>query len=242
MGGATLELLAAPPPSALVAVAHPDDVDFGAGGTAAWIVAAGGRVGYVIATDGDAGGFDESVARDEIPGLRRREQREAAARTGVVDVRFLGFADGRLEPSLELRRELTAEIRRQRPEVVITQSPERNLDRVPSTHPDHRAVGQAALDAVYPDARNPFAFPELAALAAHVVHEVWIMGAPAPTHAIDVTEVVETKLAALAAHQSQLPDWPATSAMVREWLVAGAAAAGLPPGRLAETFRVVRIP
>ena len=146
---------------ALVISAHPDDVDFGAAGTVATWTDAGVEVAYCIVTDGDAGGFDPSVPRAEIPGIRRAEQTAAAKEVGVTDLAFLGYPDGRLVTSLELRRDLSREIRRVRPERVLCPSPERNWQRIFASHPDHLAAGEASMGAVYPDARNPFAHPEL---------------------------------------------------------------------------------
>lgn len=225
----------------LAVMAHPDDVDFGAAGTVATLTDAGVRVVYCIVTDGDAGGSDATITRPEMAELRRGEQQAAAAVVGVDDVRFLGYADGRLVESLELRRDISRVIRQVRPDVVICQSPEWHLDRIFASHPDHRAAGSAALAAVYPDARNPFAFPELLAegLEPWAVGEVWLTAHPTTTDAIDVTARVERKLAALSCHATQLADPPATMERVRQWLTVTAAAHGLPDGRSAEAFRVV---
>ncbi|HEY5989321.1 MAG TPA: PIG-L family deacetylase, partial [Streptosporangiaceae bacterium] len=144
----------------LVITAHPDDVDFSAAGTIAGWTDAGIEVVYCIVTDGDAGGYDEAVPRLEIPALRRAEQTAAAKHVGVHDIRFLGYPDGRVEATIELRKDLARVIRQVRPDRVVCPSPERNYVRPGISHPDHRAVGSAAMDAVYPDARNPFAFPE----------------------------------------------------------------------------------
>jgi len=236
---------------ALAVFAHPDDIDFGAAGTVARWVEAGTKVTYAVVTDGDAGGFDPAVAREEIPRIRRAEQQEAAAELGVSEVVFLGYPDGRLSPSLDLRRDIARLVRQVRPQRVLTQSPLRNLDRIYASHPDHLATGEATLCAVYPDARNQFAHPELAAegLAAHVVPEVWLMGGPPEGQwadsvgygmvAVDVTDVVDRKLAALRRHVSQMVEIDDLSGMIKGWLGSVAAAAGLPDGRLAEAFRVV---
>ena len=145
----------------LVIAAHPDDVDFSAAGTIALWTSAGIEVIYCIVTDGDAGGRDESVPRAEIPAMRRAEQTAAAKQVGVHDLRFLGYPDGRVEATLGLRKDLARVIRQVRPDRLVCPTPERNYARLGTSHPDHRAVGSAALDAVYPDARNPFAFPGL---------------------------------------------------------------------------------
>lgn len=226
----------------LVVVAHPDDVDFGSAGTMACLAAKGVHITYCLVTDGDAGGFDPSISRLEMASMRRKEQTAAANTVGVKDLVFLGYPDGRVEATLELRRDISRVIREVRPQVVVTQSPERNLDRIFASHPDHLAAGAAALSAVYPDSRNPFAFPELldAGLDAWTVDEVWLAGHHEPTDVIDVTEFVDLKIEALLCHQSQHPDPVLMQERVRTWMGATAAAKGLPEGRLAEGFRVVR--
>ncbi|HEX3749668.1 MAG TPA: PIG-L deacetylase family protein [Streptosporangiaceae bacterium] len=227
----------------LAIAAHPDDLDFGSAGTIAGWTSAGIEVVYCIVTDGDAGGFDESFPREEMAPLRRAEQTAAAKAVGVHDLRFLGYPDGRVEATLGLRKDLARVIRQVRPDRVLCPSAERNYARIGTSHPDHRAVGSAALDAVYPDARNPFTFPELVAdegLAAWIVPEVWIAGGiPAPDHYVDVTETFPRKVAALRAHQSQTGHLTDLDDRIRERLARMAAQAGLPEGRLAEGFQVL---
>ncbi len=225
----------------LVVTAHPDDVDFGAAGSVAVWIDAGIEVAYCVVTDGDAGGSDLTMPRTEMAALRRDEQRKAAAAVGVSDVRFLGFPDGRLEPSLELRRAISAVIRRFRPDRVVTQSPDRNWSRIYASHPDHLAAGEAATCAVYPDARNPFAFPELLeeGLEPHVVPELWLMATDRADRAVDVTARFDAKLAALRSHVSQVGDGAHLDELLRTWLSATAASAGLPEGSLAEAYQVV---
>jgi LmbE family N-acetylglucosaminyl deacetylase len=226
----------------LAITAHPDDVDFGAAGTIARWTDAGIEVTYCVVTDGDAGGYDEDFPRADVPALRRAEQIAAAKCVGVHDVRFLGYPDGRVEATLDLRRDLARVIRQVRPDRVVCPSPERNYARMPASHPDHRAVGSAALDAVYPDARNPFAFPELRereALAPWKVREVWISGSPSPTHYVDVTDTFPRKIAALSAHASQLAQLDGLEERLRGWLGRAALLGGLPEGRLAEAFQVL---
>jgi LmbE family N-acetylglucosaminyl deacetylase len=227
----------------LAIAAHPDDLDFGSAGTVATWTDAGLDVIYCIVTDGDAGGYDESVGRGEMAALRRNEQAAAAKHVGVTDLRFLGYPDGRVEATLALREDLARVIRQVRPDRVVCPSPERNYTRMPPSHPDHRAVGSAALDAVYPDARNPFAFPELLrdeGLEAWTVREVWIAGAPSPNHYVDVTGTADRKIAALRAHQSQTGHMDGLEGMIRSWLARNAGQAGLPDGRLAEAFQVIQ--
>jgi LmbE family N-acetylglucosaminyl deacetylase len=128
---------------------------------------------------------------------------------------------------------------------VVLQSPQRNWTRIPASHPDHLATGEAAMCAVYPDARNPFAFPELLAdegLDAWTVPEVWVMGSESADHYVDVTDTFETKLAALRAHLTQTGHRDDLADMLGAMHAASARAGGLPEGRLAEAFRVVRVP
>ncbi len=225
----------------LVVAAHPDDVDFGMAGTVATWTAAGTEVAYLIVTDGDAGGFDRSISRPEMAAMRRDEQRAAAKTVGVDQVMFLGYTDGRLVPSIELRRDISRVVRQFRPDRLVCQSPERTWQRIGASHPDHLAAGEAAVCAVYPDARNPFAHPELlaAGLEPHIVPELWLMAGREPNRYVDVTDTAERKLAALRCHASQLPEVEAVETRVRGWLAATAAAGGLPEGRLAEAFQVV---
>ena len=238
--GMDIEADAVVPARALVVTAHPDDVDFGAGGTVARLTAAGCTVSYAIVTDGDAGELPDDVDRSAGGALRRAEQVDAAAELGVPadDVHFLGFADGTVVASMDLRVAIARTIRVTRPDVVICQSPERRWDSVFASHPDHLAAGEATLRAVYPDARNPHAHPALAAegLEPHTVRECWVMAHPEPDRFVDVTETFDQKVAALTAHRSQtghmdLPEF------IGGWVRATAQQAGLPDGSMAEAFR-----
>jgi len=233
----------------LVVTAHPDDVDFGSAGTVAAFTSAGLEVTYCIVTNGEAGGSDRALPRSEMAALRQDEQRAAASVVGVSDVRFLGHPDGRVQATLDLRRDISRVIRQVRPERVITQSPERNWDFIYASHPDHLAAGEAAVCAVYPDARNPFAHPELLegeGLEPWTVPELWIMGPGAgeasSRMAVETTATVDRKVAALMCHKSQMTDPDAIAQRVRAASLAMGATAGLPAGRSAELFRVTRIP
>ena len=225
----------------LVVTAHPDDVDFAAAGSVAVWTGRGIEVSYCIATDGDAGGSDQSISRPEMAAIRREEQLLAARAVGGTDVTFLGFADGRVQPSLELRAAISRVIRTVRPDRVVAQSPERSWTRIYASHPDHLATGEAAACAVYPDARNPFAFPELLAegLVEHTVPELWIMATERANRVVDATDVYDRKLAALKSHASQVGDGDHLDGLLRGWMGGTALAAGLPEGRLAEAFHVV---
>jgi LmbE family N-acetylglucosaminyl deacetylase len=227
---------------ALVVMAHPDDVDYGAAGTVAHWVRHQWSVTYCIVTDGDAGCEDPAADRTELARTRRQEQWAAARVVGVTDVRFLGRPDGLVEPGPALRRDITRIIRQVRPHLVLTHSPERNHLRIKSSHPDHRAVGAATLDAVYPDARNPGAFPELQldeGLEAWTVPEVWLRGGPVTDRFVDVTDTFEAKMAAIRAHRSQGGAEPGFDEVMRARLAALALDAGLPHGRLCEAFQVI---
>jgi LmbE family N-acetylglucosaminyl deacetylase len=227
----------------LCVFAHPDDVDFSAAGTVAQWVAGGIDVSYVLVTRGDAGGFDDTD-RSHMPAIREAEQRAAAKALGVTSVEFLdGYLDGRVTPSLELRRDLVKSIRKYRPDRILTSSPLRRWDRMAGpSHPDHLAVGEAVTAALYPDARNEFAHPELLrdeGLAPWVVREIWYAGGPDPDHGIDITGTFDAKLAALGAHASQTSHFDLV-AMLRERAASLAKVLGQPEGTLAEAFTVLR--
>ena len=227
----------------LVIVAHPDDVDFGAAGTIAQWTDAGIDVRYCIVTNGDAGGSDPSISRADMGRLRQAEQTAAAKQVGVTELTFLGYPDGRVEATLELRKDLSRVIRMVRPDRVVCPSAERNDTRIGTSHPDHRAVGSAALDAVYPDSRNQFAFPELLAeekLEPWTVREVWISASPEPTHYVDITDTFPRKAAALRAHASQIADFDQLQERLLGMTTRLAEQGGLPEGRLAEAFLVIQ--
>lgn len=229
---------------ALAVVAHPDDADFGAGGTLATWVDEGFEVTLVVCTRGDQGGLaDADIAA--MGAVREREQRAAAAIIGIRDVRFLdGHRDGWLTPTWELQRDLVRIIRQVRPHRVLQQSPERWYERLYASHPDHLAAGEATIRAIYPASENPHAWPELVhreELPAYRVPEIWLMGHPDPNHAVDVTDVIDRKLAALRAHASQTGHMEDLEERVRGMAAASAEQAGLPEGRLAELFKRIVI-
>lgn len=229
----------------LVAVAHPDDAEFWAGGTIAHWTDASVAVTYCVLTNGDAGGFDPSLPRPGIPRIRQAEQQKAAARLGVHDVRFSDLAEGELRrDSPALHVELVRMIRQVRPQVVVTWSPEWNWQRFRSCHPDHLATGAAVLTAIYPDAGNQFALPHLLddeGLEPWTVREAWLLNSPQReiNHYVDITETFDRKVAAVRAHASQIKDPDPLADRLRERIAPNTAAAGLPEGRLAEAFQVV---
>ena len=218
---------------ALVVTAHPDEAEFGAAGTIAKLVRDGCEVAYVIVTNGDKGSGDRSMTPERLARIREDEQRNAARTLGVEQVRFLGYEDGEVEDTRDLRREVAREIRRFRPDLVICQNPARTYN-LGASHRDHRVVGGVALDCVYPLARDHMAFPELMPeFEPHKVREVYVMQWEQPQLIVDIGDVFDLKIKALACHQSQFADFAAVEARVRE----RAGELGKPKGyAYAETF------
>ena len=218
---------------ALVVTAHPDDTEFGAAGTIAKLVRDGCEVSYVVVTNGNKGSRDRSMAPERLARIRADEQRNAARALGVERVQFLGYEDGEVEDTRELRRDVSREIRRFRPDLVICQTPNRTYN-LGASHRDHRIVGGVTLDCVYPLARDHMAFPELMPeFEPHKVREVYVMQWESPQLVVDIGDVFDLKLKALACHQSQFADFVAVEARVRE----RAAALGKPSGyAYAEAF------
>jgi LmbE family N-acetylglucosaminyl deacetylase len=194
------------PDRVLVVAAHPDDAEFGAGGTVARWVAEGTEVGYLIATRGDKGSDDPNVDLGALAARREAEQREAAAVVGVTRVDFLDEPDGQVEPTLALRERITRAIRAFRPEIVMTHDPTVlfvNNEWV--NHPDHRAVGQATVDAVFPTARDPLNFREHldAGLGPWKVAELFLWSTNEANQLVDIGDTLDRKIAALERHASQ---------------------------------------
>ena len=228
----------------LVVTAHPDDLDFGAGGTIAQWSAKGIEISYCIATNGDQGGNDPKITREEMKQIRRREQTAAGKVLGVSDIHFLNYRDGWLTPTIELRKDIVRVIRKVRPQRMLIQSPERNWNRLGASHPDHLAAGEAAIQAIYPDSGNPFAFEDLLhdeKLEPWGIKEVWVMMADGSDHHVDITDTFDLKMKALAAHASQTSHMEGFEERIREWGTSMGAAVGLTDGRLAETFKIVTI-
>jgi LmbE family N-acetylglucosaminyl deacetylase len=226
----------------LVISAHPDDSDFGASGTIAQWVKKGIEVAYVFCTNGDQGGEESGFTKEEMPAIRQREQRAAGAVIGVSDITFLNYIDGNLEATLGLRKDLVRQIRISQPDRMVCQSPERNWDRIGASHPDHLVAGESAIQAVYPDARNPFAFTDLLekeGLQPWRVKEVWVTAFANPDHFVDITDTFDLKIKALQAHASQTSHNENLETMVREWGERNAAAASFAQGRIAEAFKIV---
>jgi LmbE family N-acetylglucosaminyl deacetylase len=191
----------------LVVSAHPDDPDFGAGGTIGKLAKNGSKVTYVIVTDGSQGGEDPTQRDSELIAIRQKEQKAAARVLGVKKVEFLGYKDGHLSPDLKLRRDIVRMIRKYKPELVITHIPGRVLDApMGGSHPDHLAVGEATMAAVYPDSRNPRAFRSLLkeGFPAHEVKEVWIPFWTSGEYLVDISSTLDLKIEALHKHKSQV--------------------------------------
>ena len=200
----------------LVITAHPDDSEFGAGGTVAKFVKDGREVAYCIVTNGNKGSSDRTMTPERLAGIRAEEQRNAARVLGVESVSFLGYPDGEVEDTRDLRRDVSREIRRFRPDLVICQNPNRTYN-LGASHRDHRTVGGVVLDCVYPLARDHLAFPELLPeFEPHKVREVYVMQWNEPHIVNDISEVIDLKLKALACHASQFKDFAAVEARVRQ--------------------------
>jgi LmbE family N-acetylglucosaminyl deacetylase len=224
------------PSSAMVIVAHPDDAEFTMAGTISLWTRSGCQVTYVICTDGNAGSHEPGMTREKLAQIRRGEQHAACATLGVDDVVFLGYDDGQLQPSLQLRRDLVRVIREYKPEVVLTSDPTRLFggDNY-INHPDHRAAGQAALDAVAPASGMPLLWPEVG--APHRVAQVYVYGNDQANLWVDISDTVEIKIEALKKHASQLGDWDPTE-RIKGWSAQTGKDRGLAH---AESFRVITL-
>jgi LmbE family N-acetylglucosaminyl deacetylase len=199
----------------MVIVAHPDDAEFTMAGAVACWARHGCRVTYVLCTDGNAGSHEPGVTCARLAEIRRAEQRAACAVLGVSAVEFLGYPDGQLQPSLELRRDLVRVIRAHQPEAVVTGDPtELFVSDAYINHPDHRAAAQAALDAVAPAAAMPLLWPETG--APHRVQRVYVHGRQPPNHYVDISETIDQKIEALRRHASQMGEWDPTD-MIKRW-------------------------
>ncbi len=223
----------------MVVTAHPDDSEFGAGGTVAKLVKQGCDVTYVIVTNGNKGSGDRTMTPERLAKIRAEEQRNAARALGVERVEFLGYPDGELEDTRDLRRDVTRQIRRWRPDLVIAQNPRRTYNLYAS-HRDHRITAGVVLDCVYPLARDHMAFPELMpSFEPHKVREIYLMQWENPHLVLDIADTMDLKLKALACHASQLGDFPSVEKRVR----ARSAELGKPKGyAYAEAFDRIVMP
>lgn len=230
-----------PPQSAMAIHAHPDDQEFTIAGTLAKWARAGCEIVTVCITSGDAGSNDKTEAqmtKPQLAQIREQEQRDACRVLGVRHVEFLHYPDGTLQPTLELRRDLTRLIRKYKPEVVICGDPTvRFYGNSYMNHPDHRVTADVALDAVFPSAGTKFIFPELLmeGFEPHEVRKVFIHGSDKPETFIDISPVIDVKIAALKEHRTQVHDWD-PGEMIKEW----AKEEGKPRGlEFAEAYRVM---
>jgi LmbE family N-acetylglucosaminyl deacetylase len=200
----------------LVITAHPDDSEFGAGGTVAKLVKEGREVAYCIVTNGNKGSSDRTMTPERLATIRADEQRNAARVLGVERVAFLGYPDGEVEDTRDLRRDISREIRRSRPDLVICQNPNRTYN-LGASHRDHRTVGGVVLDCVYPLARDYLAFPELQRdYEPHNVREVYTVQWEQPGLVVDITDTMDRKLEAIRCHASQIADFAAFEARMRD--------------------------
>lgn len=208
-------------PSVVLGIAaHPDDLDYGAAGTLALFASQGAAVHYLILTDGSKGTEDPDITTIELVKIRETEQKEAVRVIGGSGVTFLGYPDGGLEVTQELKKEIVKVIRTIKPDVVVTTDPSVLFSPARGfiNHPDHRAAGQAALDAVFPLARDHLAYPDLYAQGylPHKTKTVLLTNFDRGNFDVDISATFETKIAALKAHASQIGDPVETSAMLRE--------------------------
>jgi LmbE family N-acetylglucosaminyl deacetylase len=236
----SLEVYSAIPASVMVIVAHPDDAEFMVSGTVARWARAGSEIVYLLVTDGNKGSSDPEATPEQLARLRQEEQRAAGRVLGLKDVEFLHYEDGMVEPTIALRRDITRVIRRHKPLAAICQDPTRFYSgRGYINHPDHRAVGEAALAAIYPAARDRLTFPELLAegLEPHKVREVFIGASEGEDVIVDISETIGMKVEALKAHKSQIGAWDAGT-MIQEWAAQAATDQSFAFG---ETYRYIKL-
>lgn len=220
--------------------AHPDDPEFFAGGTFARWAAEGAHIIFVVATSGDKGSGDPEMTSQRLAEIREAEERAAAAVLGVKEVIFLRYPDGELQPTLTLRHDIVRLIRLKRPDVIVTNDPTVFWwGTTGINHPDHRAIGEATMDAVYPTARDRLNFPEMErdeGLPTHKVYQLYLAATASPTTKVDVTDYVETKILALREHKSQIADMDAMAERMRSFKDAEAPEEA---PRYMEQFRVI---
>lgn len=206
------------PKTAMFIFAHPDDIEFGVAGTAAKWARAGSRVIYVVITDGNVGSHEDGMTPEKLAEIRRAEQTAAADVAGAECI-FLGYHDGFLQPTLELRKDLVRLIRRHKPDAVVCLDP---TNLFPSAdyinHPDHRAAGTATLDAVFPAAEMTMLYPDLAAegLVGHKVSDVFVSFGVRTNYYVDISDTIELKIEALNKHVSQVGG-SSLDDMIRQW-------------------------
>ncbi len=228
------------PESALFIFAHPDDIEFGVAGTAAKWARQGSEVVYVVITDGNVGSHEDGMTPEKLASIRRAEQQAAADMAGAKACIFLGYHDGFLQPTLELRKDLVRLIRKYKPEAVVCGDPTNYFpaeDYI--NHPDHRAAGQAALDAVFPAAEMTMLYPDLAAegLAGHKVSYVFVSFSQQPDYYVDISDTIDLKIDALRKHVSQIGEWDPAD-RIKDWNASAGKKVGF---KYAEAFRRFRL-
>jgi LmbE family N-acetylglucosaminyl deacetylase len=217
--------------------AHPDDNEFVIGGSVARWTREGRDVAFCLVSTGGAGVNEHTPSNEGLIPIREREQRAAAKILGVKELMLLGYVDGTLEPTLGMRRDLTRVIRRWRPDVVVTGDPTvRYYGNEYLNHPDHRAVADAALDAVFPSSETSAIFPELLAegLPPHKVKQVLISGSLEPDVFVDISRTLAVKCRALKAHRSQVGKGEWVDQLLTAWAIRDGKRGGL---RHAEAFK-----
>ncbi|MBI4282713.1 MAG: PIG-L family deacetylase [Chloroflexi bacterium] len=230
----------------MLIVAHPDDGEFMAAGTLAKWARQGSEICYVLCTSGDKGTSDPEMKPEELAAIREREQRGAAAVVGARDVVFLRYADGTLQNTLELRKDLVRQIRRYKPDILVCQDPTMRYTDGYINHPDHRAAGDAALDAVFPSARDYHVFPEIATeegLMPHKTLEVYLGAQDSnATVWVDIADTIDVKIAALYEHMSQVGKDPERLKTMAERIKERCAEVGTAHAmRYAESFRYIHL-
>lgn len=215
--------------------AHPDDIEFSGAGTAARWAREGCQIIYVVLTDGNVGSHDKEMTAEKLAQVRRQEQRQAAEVVGVQECLFLGYHDGLLEPTLELRKKLVRLIRQHKPNVVVCGDPTFYFSETYINHPDHRAAAQVALDAAFPAAEMPLLYPEMKeeGLTPHKVNYVYVSSRGEANYYVDITDTLALKIEALRQHSSQFGDWDPAE-RVTEWSAEVGKKVGF---KYAESFR-----
>ncbi|HLQ05583.1 MAG TPA: PIG-L deacetylase family protein [Verrucomicrobiae bacterium] len=224
---------------AMVVYAHPDDAEFGLAGTMAKWARAGVELTYCMVTNGASGSDDPNVTREKLRDTRYAEQREAAKILGVKNCVFLGYEDGYLYPTLEVRRDVARQIRIHKPDVLFTMDPTFRIGGNYVNHPDHIAAGEVTLRSINPDASTRNMFPELwkeEHLEPHKPKALFLLAFGEADMVVDISDVIDTKIKALLAHKSQL--FPGAEDMIRGWAKETGKAKGY---KAAESFRVIRL-
>ena len=221
----------------MVIVAHPDDMEFSAGGTVAKLAREGKHVTLVQVTSGNKGTDRMDITSEELGAMREAELRESCQRLGVAHIEFFQIGDGEVMPDLALKERIVRQLRIHRPDVVITHDPFRPY----ALHSDHRGVGQSTVDAVYPTARDPLHYHHHLTeegLQPHKTAELWLTNPEAPDLYIDITDTVDAKIHALKAHRSQVGDGEHLEERIKERTAERGAEAGM---EYAEAFKVIKM-